>query len=138
MLRIRGIAFRAVLPLAQGHVGHHFKVFAAAKRTVFSSRVAPAAKKRAIGARATGIADAPSAETVDVSDGEVPARLPPPPHPHHPPPQTEYEAVVGIECHVQLSTATKAFCSCPNEYGAEPNTHVCPVCLGHPVSDWGR
>lgn len=34
--------------------------------------------------------------------------------------------------HVQLSTATKAFCSCKNEYGSDPNTHVCPVCLGHP------
>lgn len=43
-----------------------------------------------------------------------------------------YEAVIGIECHVQLNTNTKAFCSCPSEYGAEPNTHICPVCLGHP------
>lgn len=43
-----------------------------------------------------------------------------------------YEAVIGIECHVQLNTATKAFCSCKNEYGAKPNTLVCPVCLGHP------
>jgi aspartyl-tRNA(Asn)/glutamyl-tRNA(Gln) amidotransferase subunit B len=40
--------------------------------------------------------------------------------------------VIGIECHVQLNTATKAFCSCPNEYGAEPNTNICPICLGHP------
>jgi len=47
--------------------------------------------------------------------------------------QSEYEAVIGIECHVQLSTATKAFCSCRSEFGAEPNTNVCPVCLGHPV-----
>eukprot|EP00192_Tetraselmis_astigmatica_P024483 CAMPEP_0117661272 /NCGR_PEP_ID=MMETSP0804-20121206/7449_1 /TAXON_ID=1074897 /ORGANISM="Tetraselmis astigmatica, Strain CCMP880" /LENGTH=530 /DNA_ID=CAMNT_0005468129 /DNA_START=414 /DNA_END=2006 /DNA_ORIENTATION=- len=44
----------------------------------------------------------------------------------------EYEAVIGIETHVQLLTRTKAYCSCPNEYGAEPNTHVCPVCLGQP------
>ena len=43
-----------------------------------------------------------------------------------------FEAVIGIECHVQLNTVTKAFCSCRNEYGADPNTHVCPVCLGHP------
>ena len=43
-----------------------------------------------------------------------------------------FEAVIGIECHVQLNTVTKAFCSCKNEYGAEPNTHVCPICLGHP------
>lgn len=41
--------------------------------------------------------------------------------------------MIGIEVHVQLSTATKAFCSCANVYGAQPNTHVCPVCLGHPV-----
>ena len=45
---------------------------------------------------------------------------------------TEYEPVIGLECHVELSTKTKMFCSCPNEFGAEPNTHVCPVCLGHP------
>ena len=44
-----------------------------------------------------------------------------------------YGAVIGIECHIQLNTRTKAFCSCPNEYGAPPNTHVCPVCLAHPV-----
>jgi len=47
--------------------------------------------------------------------------------------QAAYEAVIGIECHIQLSTRTKAFCRCKNEYGAPPNTHVCPVCLGHPV-----
>ncbi len=41
--------------------------------------------------------------------------------------------MLGIETHVQLLTKSKAYCSCPNEYGAEPNTHVCPVCLGHPV-----
>lgn len=46
--------------------------------------------------------------------------------------QVEYEAVIGIETHVQLLTKSKAFCSCPSEYGAEPNTNVCPVCLGHP------
>lgn len=45
---------------------------------------------------------------------------------------SKYEAVIGIECHVQLNTKTKAFCSCPSEYGAAPNTHICPVCLGHP------
>jgi len=42
--------------------------------------------------------------------------------------------VIGIETHVQLLTRTKAFCNCKNEFGAEPNTHVCPVCLGHPGS----
>ena len=43
-----------------------------------------------------------------------------------------YESVIGLECHVELSTVTKMFCGCPNEFGAPPNTHVCPVCLGHP------
>jgi len=47
--------------------------------------------------------------------------------------QVVYEAVIGIECHIQLNTRSKAFCGCPNEYGAPPNTHVCPVCLAHPV-----
>ena len=48
--------------------------------------------------------------------------------------QAEFEAVIGIETHVQLNTRTKAFCGCANVYGSEPNAHVCPVCLGHPVS----
>ena len=48
-------------------------------------------------------------------------------------PQAAFEAVIGIESHVRLSTRTKAFCGCANVYGAKPNTHVCPVCLGHPV-----
>jgi aspartyl-tRNA(Asn)/glutamyl-tRNA(Gln) amidotransferase subunit B len=43
-----------------------------------------------------------------------------------------YETVIGLECHVELSTRTKMFCGSPNEFGAEPNTNVCPVCLGHP------
>jgi aspartyl-tRNA(Asn)/glutamyl-tRNA(Gln) amidotransferase subunit B len=43
-----------------------------------------------------------------------------------------YETVIGLECHVELSTRTKMFCGCRNEFGAEPNTNVCPVCLGHP------
>ena len=47
---------------------------------------------------------------------------------------TQYEAVIGIETHVQLKTHTKAFCNCKSLYGGKPNTHVCPVCLGHPVS----
>ena len=45
-----------------------------------------------------------------------------------------YEPVIGLEAHVELSTQTKLFCSCPNEFGAEPNTNVCPVCLGLPGS----
>jgi aspartyl-tRNA(Asn)/glutamyl-tRNA(Gln) amidotransferase subunit B len=44
----------------------------------------------------------------------------------------KYEAVIGIECHVELKTATKMFCGCANEFGGEPNTKVCPVCLGMP------
>jgi len=44
----------------------------------------------------------------------------------------KYQPVIGLEVHVQLLTATKAFCGCINQYGGEPNTHVCPVCLGLP------
>jgi aspartyl-tRNA(Asn)/glutamyl-tRNA(Gln) amidotransferase subunit B len=43
-----------------------------------------------------------------------------------------WEAVIGLEIHVQLKTRTKMFCRCPNEFGAEPNTNVCPVCLAFP------
>lgn len=43
-----------------------------------------------------------------------------------------YEAIIGLEVHAQLTTASKAFCSCPTEYGAQPNVNVCPICLGHP------
>ncbi|MCU0684037.1 MAG: Asp-tRNA(Asn)/Glu-tRNA(Gln) amidotransferase subunit GatB [Polyangiaceae bacterium] len=43
-----------------------------------------------------------------------------------------YEAVIGLEVHAQLLTASKAFCACPTSFGAPPNTHVCPVCLGLP------
>ena len=39
---------------------------------------------------------------------------------------------IGLEIHVQLQTRTKMFCGCELEFGAEPNTHTCPVCLGHP------
>jgi aspartyl-tRNA(Asn)/glutamyl-tRNA(Gln) amidotransferase subunit B len=45
---------------------------------------------------------------------------------------TKYEPVIGLEVHVQLLTATKAFCSCANHFGSDPNTNVCPVCLGLP------
>jgi aspartyl-tRNA(Asn)/glutamyl-tRNA(Gln) amidotransferase subunit B len=44
----------------------------------------------------------------------------------------KYQPVIGLEVHVQLLTATKAFCGCINQYGGEPNTHVCPTCLGLP------
>ena len=44
----------------------------------------------------------------------------------------EYESVIGLEIHVQLKTKSKMWCGCANEYGADPNTNVCPVCLGLP------
>ncbi|VGO20113.1 Asp-tRNA(Asn)/Glu-tRNA(Gln) amidotransferase subunit GatB [Pontiella sulfatireligans] len=44
----------------------------------------------------------------------------------------KYEATIGLETHVMQKTNTKMFCSCKCEYGAEPNIHVCPVCLGYP------
>jgi len=44
----------------------------------------------------------------------------------------EFEAVIGLEVHAQLKTKTKIFCSCSTSFGAPPNTHTCPVCLGMP------
>jgi aspartyl-tRNA(Asn)/glutamyl-tRNA(Gln) amidotransferase subunit B len=44
----------------------------------------------------------------------------------------DYEAVIGLEVHCQLQTHTKIFCGCSAQFGASPNTHVCPVCLGMP------
>jgi len=44
----------------------------------------------------------------------------------------EYEAVIGLETHVQLNTQSKMWCGCANAYGAAPNTQVCPICLGLP------
>jgi aspartyl-tRNA(Asn)/glutamyl-tRNA(Gln) amidotransferase subunit B len=46
----------------------------------------------------------------------------------------EFEPVIGLEVHAQLSTASKLFCGCSTDYGAEPNTQTCPVCLGLPGS----
>jgi aspartyl-tRNA(Asn)/glutamyl-tRNA(Gln) amidotransferase subunit B len=45
---------------------------------------------------------------------------------------TKFEPVIGLEVHVQLLTATKAFCGCANHFGSDPNTNICPVCLGLP------
>ena len=44
----------------------------------------------------------------------------------------DYELIVGLEVHAELSTKTKIFCSCGAEFGAEPNTHICPVCMALP------
>jgi len=45
---------------------------------------------------------------------------------------TDFEAVIGLEIHVQLATRTKMFCGCEVSFGAEPNVYTCPICLGHP------
>ena len=46
--------------------------------------------------------------------------------------RNDYEVVIGLEVHAELSTKTKIFCSCPTSFGAEPNTHVCPICMAMP------
>src|SRR5213080_2484286 len=56
---------------------------------------------------------------VTVADSSVAARA-------------RYEPVIGLEVHVQLLTVTKVFCGCSTQFGAPPNTNVCPVCLGLP------
>ena len=44
----------------------------------------------------------------------------------------DYEVVIGLEVHSELSTKTKIFCSCPTEFGGEPNSHCCPICMAMP------
>ena len=46
--------------------------------------------------------------------------------------RSDYEVIIGLEVHAELSTKTKIFCSCPTEFGASPNTHVCPICMAMP------
>ena len=46
--------------------------------------------------------------------------------------RSDYEIVIGLEVHAELSTKTKIFCSCPAEFGGAPNTHTCPICMGMP------
>ena len=47
-------------------------------------------------------------------------------------PRNDYEVIIGLEVHAELSTKTKIFCSCPTEFGGEANTHCCPVCMALP------
>ncbi|MBE6593033.1 MAG: Asp-tRNA(Asn)/Glu-tRNA(Gln) amidotransferase GatCAB subunit B, partial [Ruminococcaceae bacterium] len=44
----------------------------------------------------------------------------------------KYEMTVGLEVHIELKTESKIFCSCPTRFGAEPNTQICPICMGLP------
>jgi aspartyl-tRNA(Asn)/glutamyl-tRNA(Gln) amidotransferase subunit B len=44
----------------------------------------------------------------------------------------QYEIVIGLEIHIELKTQSKIFCSCPTTFGAQPNTQICPVCMGMP------
>ena len=46
--------------------------------------------------------------------------------------KNDYEVVMGLEVHAELSTKTKIFCSCPTEFGGQPNTHTCPICMAMP------
>ena len=46
--------------------------------------------------------------------------------------QSEYQSFIGLEVHIHLITESKVFCGCRNEFGSEPNTNVCPVCMGYP------
>ena len=48
------------------------------------------------------------------------------------PPEDQFETVIGLEIHIQLATKTKIFCRCSTEFGGQPNSQVCPICLGHP------
>jgi aspartyl-tRNA(Asn)/glutamyl-tRNA(Gln) amidotransferase subunit B len=73
---------------------------------------------------------------VEVGETPLPTAVPvvPAPAPAEAPAPVEqrYEPVIGLECHVELATASKMFCGCPATFGGEPNTHVCAVCSGQP------
>ncbi len=45
---------------------------------------------------------------------------------------SDYEVVIGLEVHSELKTKSKIYCSCTTEFGGEPNTHCCPICMGMP------
>jgi aspartyl-tRNA(Asn)/glutamyl-tRNA(Gln) amidotransferase subunit B len=78
---------------------------------------------------------AAKSEPEAVAEPEVEAPMPPPAaEPPAVEAAVEYEPVIGLECHVELSTASKVFCGCPTAFGAEPNTQICPVCTGQPGS----
>src|SRR5262249_50482805 len=87
----------------------------------------PAARRAALGARGRRAGAARRRARDRDEGGEVAVR----------PPsrigvRMAYEAVIGLECHIQLNTRSKMFCDCPAAFGDEPNTNVCPVCLGLP------
>ncbi len=44
----------------------------------------------------------------------------------------EYEVVIGLEVHAELATQSKIYCNCTTEFGGDPNTHCCPICMGMP------
>src|SRR4029077_17786707 len=87
----------------------------------FRSRDRPSARTACSRSRTRSSGRSPSTERGRVSDARAPA-------------EKQLEAVIGLEIHVQLRTATKMFCGCELSFGDEPNTHTCAVCLGLPGS----
>ncbi len=82
--------------------------------------VGPTLLVRASSAEAVNVAT-PARVTVSKDDVQSPDETGP-----------DLEAVIGLECHVELSTASKMFCACATTFGADPNTQICPVCTGQP------
>ncbi|PRW18308.1 glutamyl-tRNA(Gln) amidotransferase subunit chloroplastic mitochondrial [Chlorella sorokiniana] len=119
---MRAILQLRCCPAAQpGLVGRLFTRLVHPGSSASLSRAQRAGGRAQLVAAAGVATDAAAAAAASSSSGTPPAAA-----------ADKYEAVIGIETHVQLNTRTKAFCSCPSEFGAEPNTNVCPVCLGHP------